>query len=71
VFFGAAVLIYALVRFVIGGTVPGFTFLASIISIFAGVQLLTLGVIGEYLARMHVRVMDRPPYAIRDEVGGR
>ncbi len=67
--FGAGVLAYALVRFAIGGTVPGFTFLASIISIFAGVQLLTLGVIGEYLARMHLRLMDRPAYSIRDEIG--
>jgi undecaprenyl-phosphate 4-deoxy-4-formamido-L-arabinose transferase len=48
--------------------VPGFAFLASIIAIFSGVQLLTLGVIGEYLARMHMRIMDRPPYSVRDEV---
>lgn len=44
--------------------VPGFTFLASIISIFAGAQLFTLGIIGEYLARMHLRIMDKPAYII-------
>ena len=48
-----------------GGSVPGFTFLASIIAIFSGAQLFALGIIGEYLARMHFRVMDRPTYAIR------
>jgi glycosyltransferase involved in cell wall biosynthesis len=49
-----------------GSSVAGFPFLASVIAIFAGAQLFALGIIGEYLARMHFRSMDRPPYAIRD-----
>jgi glycosyltransferase involved in cell wall biosynthesis len=66
--FGAGVLVLVLVRyFASGAHVQGFAFLASIVAIFSGVQLLTLGVMGEYLARMHVRLMDRPPYAVRDE----
>lgn len=65
--FGLGVLVYVIGRYVIdGGSVPGFPFLASIISIFAGAQLLALGVIGEYLARVHERTMDRPPYVIRE-----
>jgi glycosyltransferase involved in cell wall biosynthesis len=69
--FGFAVLVLVLARYFIeGNPVPGFPFLASIIAIFSGVQLLTLGVIGEYIARMHVRIMDRPAYAVREEVGG-
>jgi hypothetical protein len=39
------------------------------IAIFSGTQLLTLGIIGEYLGRVHVRTMDRPAYAIRECVG--
>ena len=46
---------------------PGFPFLASTIAIFSGVQLFTLGIIGEYLARMHFRVMNKPTYVIREE----
>lgn len=66
ILFGAAVLLYVLLRFLIEGhSVPGFPFLASIISIFSGAQLFAIGVIGEYLARMHVRVMSRPSYSIR------
>jgi undecaprenyl-phosphate 4-deoxy-4-formamido-L-arabinose transferase len=66
--FGMAVLIFVVVRyFVQGSPVPGFPLLASLISIFSGVQLLTLGIIGEYLARMHVRIMDRPSYVVRKE----
>ena len=44
--------------------VPGFTFTASIIAMFSGAQLFTLGIIGEYLARMHLRIMDKPAYII-------
>jgi glycosyltransferase involved in cell wall biosynthesis len=69
--FGLGVFCYVIVRWLIGGTLAGFTFLASTISIFSGVQLLTLGVIGEYLARMHIRIMDRPPYAIHSETAAR
>jgi len=45
--------------------VPGFTFLASMLSLFAGTQLFTIGIIGEYLARMHLRLMDKPAYIVR------
>jgi undecaprenyl-phosphate 4-deoxy-4-formamido-L-arabinose transferase len=64
--FGVFILGFVLVRFFANGTAPqGFPFLASIIAIFSGTQLFALGVIGEYLARMHFRLMDRPTYAIR------
>ena len=64
--FGVGVLIYVVGRYIIeGGSVPGFPFLASIISIFAGVQLLTLGVFGQYLGRIHQRALERPAYVVR------
>lgn len=63
--FGFGVLAYVIGRYLIdGGSVPGFAFLASIVAIFSGAQLFALGIIGEYLARMHLRTMDRPPYLI-------
>ncbi len=66
--FGFAVLAWVVGRALIQGVqVPGFAFLASTIAIFAGAQLFTLGIIGEYLARMHLRLMSRPVYAVRDE----
>jgi undecaprenyl-phosphate 4-deoxy-4-formamido-L-arabinose transferase len=65
VLFGFTVLAFVLANYVIrGAAVPGFTFLASVISIFSGAQLFALGIFGEYLARMHFRSMDRPPYVI-------
>jgi glycosyltransferase involved in cell wall biosynthesis len=64
---GMAVLGYVLARyFTVGRVVPGFAFLASVIAIFAGAQLFALGIIGEYLARMHLRLMDRPSYTIAE-----
>lgn len=69
VLFGLCLLLYVLgYYFIKGGSVPGFPFLASVIVIFSGVQLFILGIIGEYLARMHFRMMNRPAYTVRDTV---
>ena len=65
--FGLAILAYVVGRYLVDGSnVPGFPFLASIIAIFSGVQLFALGIIGEYLARMHFRTMERPAYTVRE-----
>ena len=64
--FGVGILIYVLERYIVlGYSVPGFPFLASVIAIFSGAQLFALGIIGEYLARMHFRTMEKPPYVVR------
>ncbi len=69
VLFGVSILIWVCVNFLINGSaVPGFAFLASIIAIFSGAQLFALGIIGEYLARMHFRSMDRPTYLVSETV---
>lgn len=66
--FGLGVLAYGLVRYLmLGAVVPGFAFLASLLAIFSGVQLLALGILGEYLARIYFRTMERPPYVVREQ----
>ena len=69
--FGFGILVLVLATYVSNGgsSVPGFAFLASIIAIFSGAQLFALGVIGEYLARMHFRTMDRPTYLVQQVTG--
>lgn len=63
---GFVLLGYILVNyFQHGSSVPGFAFLASMIALFSGAQLFALGMIGEYIARIHFRVMDRPAYCIK------
>ncbi len=71
--FGIGILFFVLGRYVAyGGSVPGFPFLASIIAIFSGAQLFALGIIGEYLARMHFSSMQKPPYVVRvNDVGSK
>jgi len=64
---GVVTLIYVVALYLFRGSpVQGFPFLASIIAIFSGAQLFSLGIMGEYLARMHFRMMDRPAYTIRE-----
>ena len=70
--FGFGVLCYVVGRYLLQGTpVPGFPFLASIVALFSGAQLFALGIIGEYLARMHFRSMQKPPYVVRNDAGPR
>jgi undecaprenyl-phosphate 4-deoxy-4-formamido-L-arabinose transferase len=65
--FGMGVLAWVVGRYLVLGTsIPGFPFLASIIAIFSGAQLFALGVFGEYLARIHFRTMGRPPFVISE-----
>jgi glycosyltransferase involved in cell wall biosynthesis len=69
VLLGVLVMVYVLINYLVhGAQVPGFAFLASIITIFSGAQLFALGVFGEYLARMHFRSMERPAYVVREGV---
>lgn len=66
--FGFLAMSYALIRNFIEGAAPaGFPFLVSLITIFSGAQLMALGIIGEYLARAHFRIMDRPAFVVRRE----
>lgn len=67
--FGLGVLTYVIGRYLVQGeSVPGFPFLASIIAVFSGAQLFALGIIGEYLARMFSRSMERPTYVVSETI---
>jgi glycosyltransferase involved in cell wall biosynthesis len=62
---GTIALFVVIIKYLIqGGSVPGFSFLASMIAIFSGAQLFSLGIMGEYLARMHARTMQHPTYSV-------
>ncbi|MBV9298124.1 MAG: glycosyltransferase family 2 protein [Verrucomicrobia bacterium] len=68
--FGVLVFAYVVTRFLTEGrSVPGFPFLASLIAIFSGAQMFALGIMGEYLARMHFRMMERPTYVVWESTG--
>jgi undecaprenyl-phosphate 4-deoxy-4-formamido-L-arabinose transferase len=64
---GFCALAYVLVTYVTGITTqPGFTSTVGLIALFSGVQLVTIGIIGEYLGRSHFRSMNKPAYFIRN-----
>jgi glycosyltransferase involved in cell wall biosynthesis len=68
--FGFLVLVYVIGRYIIEGSpVQGFPFLASIVSLFSGVQLFVTGIFGEYLARIYFNMMGRPLGVERETVG--
>jgi glycosyltransferase involved in cell wall biosynthesis len=64
---GTVALFFVVIRYLMsGGSVPGFPFIASMIAIFSGATLFSLGIMGEYLARIHARTMQHPTYSIRE-----
>ena len=66
--FGIAILGYVLFSYWLhGGLLPGFAFVTSTIAIMTGAQLCSLGIVGEYLARIYVRSMGKPAYYVREE----
>ncbi len=65
---GLGIFIYVVAVSFMAGSIPGFPFLASIIVLFSGAQLFSLGIFGEYLARIFDRSMDRPPYVVGCEI---
>jgi dolichol-phosphate mannosyltransferase len=69
-FIGLAALAYTLISWIAGNTVEGWTSLASIVLIMGSVQLIVLGIMGEYLGRMYIESKRRPLYIVNEVVGG-
>lgn len=67
--FGFIIFIYVVFVYLALGSLPGFPFLVSIIALFSGAQMFTLGIFGEYLARIFDHSMNRPSYIIQESAG--
>lgn len=61
-------LIYLFYRWSYRGTVVGWASLVTIITIFSGVQLLSLGIIGEYIAKIFVEAKKRPLFIVDEKI---
>lgn len=60
--------LYIIAKILIYGVeVPGYASLFVAIMFFGGVQLLTLGIIGEYISRIYIETKDRPLYIVKYE----
>lgn len=64
---GLTYAIYAIARNIHGDTVPGWTSILVSVLIIGGFQLLSLGIIGEYIARIFNETKARPIYFIKDK----
>jgi dolichol-phosphate mannosyltransferase len=58
------VLLFALVEMLLGNTLPGWTSTVVIVAAVGAVQLLALGILGEYVGRTYVALQARPAYFV-------
>lgn len=61
--------LYALVGYFRGDTIQGWTSIFVLVAFLGGVQLVVLGMLGEYIGRIHEEVKARPLYIVREQVG--
>lgn len=61
-----AMLIYSIVIHYIGKTVPGWSSLIVSIWALGGLQLLAIGIVGEYIGKVYLEVKERPRFCIQD-----
>lgn len=64
----ALVLMYCFVQKILDNTVPGWTFLACSIWFLSGVQMMSLGIIGEYVGKIYSETKRRPRFIIEEEL---
>lgn len=63
---GFLAIIWAIVMQVLGHTVAGWASLVCIVAFLGGIQLLSLGVIGEYIGKIYLETKARPRYIISE-----
>ena len=62
-------IIYTLISYVTGNTVPGWASIMLSIWMLSGVQLISIGLIGQYVGKIYVEVKKRPRYNVEAEIG--
>ena len=65
-FVSILMLAYSIWQFAIGDTVPGWSSLIVSIWALGGLQLLAIGVVGEYIGKVYMETKGRPKYAVQD-----
>lgn len=61
--------IWSVIEELIGNTVRGWASMTSIICFIGGVQLICMGVMGEYIGKIYMEVKQRPRYIISEHTG--
>lgn len=69
-FIGFIYLIYVLIKtLIMGADTPGFATIVCLILFIGGIQLITIGVLGEYISKMFIETKNRPIYISKKELG--
>lgn len=64
----ALMAVYVAYSLIVYQTAPGWASVVLAVSFFSGVQLLTLGILGEYIGRLYVEAKNRPLYFVSEEL---
>lgn len=67
-FVSIAIMIYSVIRKLTGNTVPGWTFLSTSIWFIGGIQMISIGIIGEYIGKIYQETKRRPRYIISENL---
>lgn len=67
-FISISIMIYSLVRKLTGNTVQGWTFLSISIWFIGGIQMISIGIIGEYIGKIYQETKSRPRYIIEENL---
>ncbi|MBP5679023.1 MAG: glycosyltransferase [Bacilli bacterium] len=67
-FISIGIMIYSLVRKITGNTIDGWTFLSISIWFIGGLQMISIGIIGEYIGKMYNETKRRPRYIIAENL---
>lgn len=67
-FISILIMIYSLIQKIIGNTVDGWTFLSISIWFIGGLQMLSLGIVGEYVGKMYNETKARPRFIISENL---
>lgn len=62
-------LIILIKTIIIGKDVPGYASILCVILLLGGIQLITIGILGEYIAKTYIEVKKRPIYLIKEKIG--
>lgn len=67
-FISIAIMIYSVIRKITGNTVPGWTFLSISIWFIGGIQMISIGIIGEYIGKIYQETKRRPRYIVSENL---
>ncbi len=67
-FISICIMIYSIIRKIIGNTVDGWTFLSISIWFIGGLQMISIGIIGEYIGKIYSETKQRPRYIVSENL---